>query len=98
VIFEHDEATKQLIERVQRFMDEHVYPNVETYRRQEHEGDRWKAVPIVDELKARRRRRASGTCSCRRHSGQTHVDDTFRFEGCSAPTCSTPRSPRSWAR
>ena len=44
MIFEHDDETMRLIERVQRFMDAHVYPNVETYVRQEHEGERWKAV------------------------------------------------------
>lgn len=32
VIFEHSEETKHLIDRVRRFMDEHVYPSLETYR------------------------------------------------------------------
>ena len=30
VIFEHSEETKHLIDRVRRFMDEHVYPSLET--------------------------------------------------------------------
>ena len=81
MIFEHSPETKQLIERVQRFMDEHVYPNVETYRHQEHEGNRWKAVPIVDELKAKAKAEGLWNMFMPPHSGQTHVDDSFVFEG-----------------
>jgi acyl-CoA dehydrogenase len=81
VIFEHSEETKHLIDRVQRFMDEHVYPNLETYHRQEHEGNRWKAVPIVDELKAKAKAEGLWNMFMPPHSGQVHVDDTFHFEG-----------------
>jgi len=81
VIFEHSEETKHLIDRVQRFMDEHIYPNQETYRRQEHEGNRWKAVPIVDELKVKAKAAGLWNMFMPPHSGQTHVDDTFTFEG-----------------
>jgi acyl-CoA dehydrogenase len=81
VIFEHSAETKHLIDRVQRFMDEHVYPNVEAYRRQEHEGNRWKAVPIVDELKTKAKAQGLWNMFMPPHSGQTHVDDTFEFEG-----------------
>jgi acyl-CoA dehydrogenase len=81
VIFEHSEETKQLIDRVQRFMDEHIYPNVETYHRQDHEGNRWKAVPIVDELKAKAKAEGLWNMFMPPHSGQVHVDDTFHFEG-----------------
>ena len=45
MIFELSEETKNLIDRVQRFMDEHVYPNVETYHRQDHEGNRFALQP-----------------------------------------------------
>jgi acyl-CoA dehydrogenase len=81
VIFEHSEETKQLIDRVQRFMDEHIYPNRELYLRQEHEGNRWKAVPIVDELKVKAKAEGLWNMFMPPHSGQIHVDDTFEFEG-----------------
>jgi len=81
VIFEHSEETKHLISRVQQFMDEHIYPNLETYHRQEHEGNRWKAVPIVDELKAKAKAQGLWNMFMPPHSGQVHVDDTFEFEG-----------------
>ena len=42
------------LERVRAFMDEHVYPNVETYNRQfEAMESRWGVVPILEELKAK---------------------------------------------
>ena len=81
MIFEHSEETKHLISRVQQFMDEHIYPNLETYHRQEHEGNRWKAVPIVDELKAKAKAQGLWNMFMPPHSGQVHVDDTFEFEG-----------------
>jgi len=81
VNFEHTEQAKHWIERVQRFMDEHVYPSLETYQRQEHEGERWKAVPIVDELKAKAKAQGLWNMFMPPHSGQVHVDDTFQFEG-----------------
>ena len=32
--FEHSDKVKQLIERLEAFMDEHIYPNQETYQHQ----------------------------------------------------------------
>ncbi len=81
MIFEHTDKTKALIARVQAFMDEHIYPNLETYQRQEHEGNRWKAVPIVDELKVKAKAEGLWNMFMPPHSGQTHVDDSFAFEG-----------------
>ena len=52
--FEYSPKTQEWIERVQAFMDAHVYPNVETYNRQHDEAeDRWQIPPIVEELKAK---------------------------------------------
>jgi acyl-CoA dehydrogenase len=81
VIFEHDEQTKALIARLEAFMDEHIYPNEALYRQQEHEGNRWKAVPIVDELKPKAKAAGLWNMFMPPHSGQHHVDDTFQFEG-----------------
>ena len=81
MIFEHSEETRRWIERVQRFMDEHIYPNDELYHRQEREGDRWKAVPIVDELKAKAREQGLWNLFMPPHSGHAPVDETFVFEG-----------------
>ena len=44
----------ELRQRISAFMEEHIYPAEEVYRRQHHEtADHWGPVPIMDELKAR---------------------------------------------
>ncbi len=55
--FEYSEKTKFALSRLQKFMDEHVYPSEETYHRQ-HESfgaERWHIPPIIEELKRRAR-------------------------------------------
>jgi acyl-CoA dehydrogenase len=53
--FDHSTKAKDLQARVAAFMDEHVYPNEATFRRQIAEGDRWAPVAIVEELKPKAR-------------------------------------------
>jgi len=54
--FEHSDRVKNLVERLEVFMDEHIYPNQETYRQQVKEmGDNWTAVPVVEALKPKAR-------------------------------------------
>jgi acyl-CoA dehydrogenase len=40
-------------DRVIAFMDAHVYPATATYDRQHDEGERWKVIPVLEELKAK---------------------------------------------
>ena len=40
-------------ERLQRFMDEHIYPNEEAYEREVSEGNRWQPTQLMEDLKAR---------------------------------------------
>lgn len=52
--FEYSSKVKELQKRVQNFMDEHVYPNEETYYTQlNQQGDRWQIPPIMEELKVK---------------------------------------------
>lgn len=53
MFFEHSDKVKELQERVQAFMDEHVYPNEEVFEEQVNEGNRWEPTAIVEELKAK---------------------------------------------
>jgi acyl-CoA dehydrogenase len=53
--FEPPEKVKDLAARVRAFMDEHVYPNEETFHRQIEEGDRWQPTAIVEALKPKAR-------------------------------------------
>ena len=52
--FSHSDKVVDLIERVSRFMDEHVYPAEALYREQVV-ASRWDTPAIMDELKARAR-------------------------------------------
>ena len=54
--FEFNDRTKELVGRVQDFMDRYVYPNEDVYYEQLEEGDnRWKVIPILEELKEKAR-------------------------------------------
>ena len=50
--FEYSPKVTELRQKVQSFMDEHVYPNEKTYAEQlDSQGDRWQIPPILEELK-----------------------------------------------
>ena len=55
MIFEHNDRTKELIARVEGFMDAHIHPNESTYHEQmdgfRAAGNPWQVVPILEELK-----------------------------------------------
>lgn len=53
--FSYSDKTKDYMERVSTFMDAHVYPAEETYLQQVNEGERWKVLPIIEELKVKAR-------------------------------------------
>jgi acyl-CoA dehydrogenase len=54
VHFEYSPKVRDLLKRVQAFMDEHVYPNERLYHEQIQEG-RWRPVPLIEELKPKAR-------------------------------------------
>ncbi len=50
--FEYSPKTQDYLRRVKAFMDRHVYPNVERFDRELNEGgNRWKVIPVLEELK-----------------------------------------------
>ena len=51
--FDYSPKTQEYIDRVDAFMQAHVFPNVETYDAQHDEIGRWAVPPILDELKAK---------------------------------------------
>ena len=52
--FEYSEKTKELQKHVQRFMDEHIYPNERRFD-EEVQCNRWKPTEIIEELKPKAR-------------------------------------------
>ncbi len=79
--FEHSDTTKAWIDRVQRFMDEHVHPAAPTYEAQQKQGSRWKVIPVVEELKQKARAAGLWNMFIPPSSGHPQVDDTFEFSG-----------------
>jgi acyl-CoA dehydrogenase len=55
MIFEHNERTKEMIARVEAFMDAHIYPNEATYAAQMEAfgSNRWQVPQILEDLKAK---------------------------------------------
>src|SRR5262249_41147862 len=53
--FAYPEKAQKLQARLTAFMDEHIYPNEETFHRELGEGDRWQPTRIVEELKKKAR-------------------------------------------
>ena len=52
--FEYDDKTQFVLKQVQTFMDEHIYPNEESYyRAHDAQEDRWQTPPLMEELKAK---------------------------------------------
>lgn len=53
--FQYSPRVKDLRERLTAFMNDHIYPNEPLFHDQIEEGDRWKAVPIIEQLKEKAR-------------------------------------------
>src|SRR5882724_8700991 len=53
--FDFSPKVKDLQQRLTAFMDEHIYPNEKVFEQQVNTGDRWKVIPIIEELKPKAR-------------------------------------------
>jgi len=79
--FDYSPRQKELIGKVTAFMEQHVYPAVPTYEQQHEEGERWKVIPVLEELKAKAKAAGLWNMFMPPSSGHPPVEDTFRFEG-----------------
>jgi acyl-CoA dehydrogenase len=68
-------------DRVRAFMDQHVRPRARDYEAQQREGERWKVLPLVEELKAKARAEGLWNLFMPPSHGGAPVDDSFTFEG-----------------
>lgn len=67
--------------RVRDFIDQNLRPRQAEFEEQHHDGDRWKVIPVIEEMKAKAKEAGLWNFFMPPHSGQVHVDDTFEFEG-----------------
>ncbi|HUR41942.1 MAG TPA: acyl-CoA dehydrogenase family protein [Verrucomicrobiae bacterium] len=51
--FEYSQKTKDLLERLNAFFDEHIYPNEAKFIAEVNEGDRWQPTQLMEELKTK---------------------------------------------
>lgn len=81
--FDISPRQREFLDRVNAFMDAHVYPAVAAYEAEMDVlgAERWKVVQVLEELKAKAKAQGLWNFFMPPHSGQTHVDDTFQFEG-----------------
>jgi alkylation response protein AidB-like acyl-CoA dehydrogenase len=68
-------------DRVRAFMDQHVRPRVADYGAQQREGERWKVLPLVEELKQKAKAEGLWNLFMPPSHGGAAVDDSFRFDG-----------------
>jgi alkylation response protein AidB-like acyl-CoA dehydrogenase len=76
--FSMSDRQREWLERVTDFMDKQVRPAVPIYNKQESEGERWKVIPVVEELK--KKARADGLWNMFMPPS-SHEDDDFRGAG-----------------
>ena len=74
-------AETQWRDRVRAFMDDQVRPRVPDYDAQQRQGERWKVLPVVEELKARAKAEGLWNLFMPPSHGATPVDDSFAFDG-----------------
>jgi alkylation response protein AidB-like acyl-CoA dehydrogenase len=68
-------------DRVRDFMDEHVRPRVRDYEAQQREGERWKVLSVIEELKAEARSEGLWNLFMPPSHGGAKVDQSFGFDG-----------------
>jgi acyl-CoA dehydrogenase len=68
-------------DRVRDFVDEYVRPRVRDYDAQQREGERWKVIPVVEELKRQAGAEGLWNLFMPPSNGAASVDDSFDFDG-----------------
>ena len=76
--FNMSDKQKDWLNRVQSFMTKHVRPAVPIYRQQDEAGERWKVIPILEDLK--KKAKAEGLWNMFMPPS-AHEDDEFRGAG-----------------
>ncbi len=71
----------QFRDRVREFIALRVRPRHQEHAEQQRSGERWKVLPVIEELKAEARAAGLWNLFMPPASGQPPVDDSFHFEG-----------------
>lgn len=68
-------------DRVRDFIEANIRPNAQTYIDQDNEGERWKVIPIIEEMKVKAKSQGIWNLFMPPQGQLDHVDDSFEFEG-----------------
>lgn len=68
-------------DKVRAFIAEHITPRHDEYVRQVREGERWKVIPVIEELKPIAREAGLWNFFMPPNSNNEPLEDTFEFEG-----------------
>ncbi|MAL26902.1 MAG: acyl-CoA dehydrogenase [Croceicoccus sp.] len=79
--FELSDRQRAFRDRVRDFIESEIRPRTDEYRAQHHEGDPWKVIPVVEELKPKAREAGLWNLFMPPRAGRAHVDDSFEFQG-----------------
>jgi acyl-CoA dehydrogenase len=79
--FTLSERQQHYRDRVRNFLEAQVWPRRGDYKAQAEKGDRWQPVPVIEELKSKARAAGLWNLFMPPSSSQTHVDDSFEFDG-----------------
>lgn len=80
--FQPTERQTHWSDRVRDFIEANVRPNMATYAQQDREGERWKVIQVVEDMKAKAK--SAGIWNLfmpPRNDSHHHVDETFEFDG-----------------
>ena len=79
--FELSDRQRAFRDRVRDFIESEIRPRTDDYRAQHDEGDPWKVIPVVEELKPKARAAGLWNLFMPPRAGRAHVDDSFEFQG-----------------
>ena len=68
-------------DRVRDFIAREIAPRQAEYDAQEHQGERWKVIPVIEEVKKKAKAAGLWNFFMPPASGRVPVDDSFAFEG-----------------
>lgn len=79
--FTLSERQQHYRDRVRDFLAARAYPRQGEYKAQSAEGDPWKVIPVLEELKAEARAAGLWNLFMPPNTGQQHVEHAFEFDG-----------------
>ncbi|MDG6078902.1 acyl-CoA dehydrogenase [Erythrobacter litoralis] len=80
--FEPTERQVYWRDRVKTFIEQNVRPAISTYKKQDEQGERWKVIDVVEDLK--KKAKGEGIWNLfmpPRNESHNHVEESFEFEG-----------------